>query len=78
MFLVREEKEKVSRTRCAPAPGVALCQPHQPGPIPTSPQKDISPRPERMPQDQSDLPLKLQEAKTPGSRERAGKPAGFI
>lgn len=78
MLLVREEEEKVSRTRCAPAPGGAPCQPHRLGPIPTSPQKDVSPCPERVLQDQSDLPTNLQEAKTPGSGERDGKPAGFI
>lgn len=77
MFLVREEEEKVSRTRCAPALGVAPCQPQRLGPILTSPQKDISPRPERMPQDQSNLPPKLQEAKN-SRLKRESRKTGWI
>lgn len=78
MFLVRVEAEKVSRTRCAPVPGAAPCQPHRLGPVPTSPQKDISPCPERATGPEgSTSPQNCRRQKLPAQGEN-WKLAGFI
>lgn len=78
MFLVRAEAEKVSRTRCAPVPGAALCQPHCLGRVPTSPQKDISSHPQRATGPEgSTSPQNCRRHKLP-AQGKSWKLAGFI